>query len=120
MIANDLTPEIWNAISNLVGRSSTPRQIWFCKVAKVDAIRNLIWTEEFGQMAIPLAGFELEVTYYDTHGNPDEYVDRKTAKIKVVAPKKGSLVLILDPEGAKRFPVCLGVIQSKTGFWEGG
>jgi hypothetical protein len=38
---------------------------------------------------------------------------------EIVTPNVGELVIILDPWGVKRFPVCIGTVQSRVGFWEG-
>lgn len=134
MLATDLTPEIWNAIADLVGRSQSSREIYFVKVTKVDKKKNLVWAKDFGDVAIPLVSHLYGFSYYDTvpHGNAVAGQPIGTQKIKrqdktdkkpvyhthIIAPKKGQLIVVLDPWGAKRFPICIGVIQSKKGFWE--
>jgi hypothetical protein len=43
MEATNLSPEIWNAIADLIGRSQTAREIYTVKVTKVDKNKKLIW-----------------------------------------------------------------------------
>ena len=118
MRATDLAPEIWNAIADEIRRQSSPREIYFTKVMKVDAKRKVIWVQDFGHMAIPLVGHCYSFDYYDTTATGA--VQKKNAKAEVVMPKVGQMVVILDPWGAKRFPICIGVLLSKAehSLWE--
>lgn len=132
-VASDLAGSIWNAISDLVARSQQPREIYFARVTKADKIRNLIWTEDFGGLAIPLVSHTYSFSYFDTipdtadlgtgvvakHLQKREDPANPLYRTAIICPSKGDTVVILDAFGAKRFPICVGVIQSKTGFWEG-
>lgn len=135
MIAHNLSRQIWNGIADLVGRNRGQREIYFVKVARADAKKNLIWVKDFGELAIPLVSHGYSFAYYDTipvgnvtSGQPvdtnfirreDKTNTNKNFQTEVICPKKGDLVVVLDPWGAKRFPVCIGLIQSSSGFWEG-
>ena len=135
MIARDLSRQIWNGIADHVRRNRSPREIYFVKVARADAAKNLIWATDFGELAIPLVSHVYGFAYYDTvpvgnasEGNPiqsqrqrreDKTHHNKNFQTEIICPKKGDLVVILDPWGAKRFPICIGVIRSSKGFWEG-
>lgn len=128
MIARDLTREIWNAIADLVERSRSPREIYYAKVARSDQERKLVWVKDFGELAIPLVAFDVLGATYDNHPSSENVTEglpcpttttKRGVPTSVVCPKKGELVVILDPWGAKRFPICIGVIQSSKGFWEG-
>lgn len=134
MQASDLSPEIWNAIADLIDRSKSAREVYFVKVVKADKERGLIWVKDFGDMAIPLVAHNYRFSYYDTQptgANVTAGVPLPTKKVlradddnpvyraQIVPPKVGQLVVILDPWGAKRFPICIGPVQSKQGYWEG-
>lgn len=119
MMATDLAPEIWNAIADLVTRSSAAKEIYFVKVTKVDAKKLIVWAQEFGDLGIPLVAQSVQFDYYDTLDTGAVNV-RKNQPTKIVPPKVGQTVCVLDAAGAKRFPICIGVVQSKTGYWEGG
>lgn len=72
------------------------------RVLKADPVRNLVWLEETGDQPVPLIAFD--------------YKDEETgAKVKVVCPKKGDLVLVAFHLGTRRLPKCLGKVQS-TGW----
>ena len=132
-IATDLAGTIWNAISDLVSRSEQPRTLYFARVTKADKTKNLIWTEDFGGLAIPLVSHTYSFSYYDTvpdlanlttgavstHSQKRGDTVNSLYETQIVCPSKGDTVVIIDPFGAKRFPICIGVIHSKTGFWEG-
>lgn len=132
-MASDLSKHVWNGIADLVRRSQTPREVYFVTVTKADKARNLVWAKEFGDVAIPLVAFSRSFSYYDTvptgvsgatvttEKQKREDATHKNANYlaQVVCPKVGELIAVLDPWGAKRYPVCFGVVQSKTGFWEG-
>lgn len=123
MIANDLSAPVWNAIADLVQRSQLPREVYFCKVTKIDRARQIIWTEDFGAIGIPMVAHTFSFAYYDTTPTDVQHRDdpgNPAFQVKIVMPKVGQVVIVLDPWGAKRFPICVGVIQSKSGYWEGG
>lgn len=136
MQATDLTPEIWNAIADLVGRSQSSREIYFVKVTKTDKVNRLIWAQEFGDLAIPLVSHGFSFAHYDTipvgnvtSGQPvdtqkqrreDKTQSNPAYQVEIITPKKGQVVCVLDMWGAKRFPICIGLVQSKRGFWEEG
>lgn len=134
-IATDLSGELWNSIADQIARSASPREIYFVKVKKADKKKLLIWTEDFGDMGIPLVSFTTTFAYFDTQPTGANVVagtPLPTKKVKredktqvnpafqatLICPKVGQTVVVLDPWGAKRFPFCIGVIQSKQGFWE--
>lgn len=133
-LATDLTGSIWNAIADLVQRSRAPREVYFTKVTKADKIKMLVWAEEFGDLAIPLVSFTTTISYFDTEpygnvtsGSPvntrrqkreDKTQTNPAYETKLVCPKSGDTIIVLDLAGAKRFPICIGVIQSRSGFWE--
>lgn len=122
--ATELSPEIWNAVADSIDRSQAPREITFAKVAKRDQAKKLVWVEEFGNLGIPLVTFTSGFAYYDTDatGAVNKKEDR-TGKndayhTQIIAPRVGQMVVILDPGGQHRFPICVGVLQS-SGFWQG-
>lgn len=128
MIARDLSREIWNGIADLVGRSRSPREVYYAKVSRSDPENNLVWVKDFGEIAIPLVAHGHFMHYYDEHPTGANVVDgtpvatqttKRKGTVEIACPNKGDLVVILDPWGAKRFPICIGVIQSNKGFWEG-
>jgi len=133
MPANDLGKNVWNGIADLVRRSQSPREVYFVSVTKADKVRSLVWAKEFGDVAIPLVGFSRSFAYYDTVPTGVSGATVTTEKQKrsdatnknsnylahVVCPSVGDLIVVLDPWGAKRYPICVGVIQSRSGFWEG-
>lgn len=93
------------------------------QVIKADPKRNLIWLKEFGDRPVPLYSFEYDIEYYDTEPNgnvtsgqpvPTQLV-KKTARRKIVCPKVGDIVLVLQQHGSRRLPKCVGVLRS-TGF----
>ena len=132
--ATDLSPDIWNAIADLVARSSSSREVFFVKVKKVDKINKTIFVEDFGDIGIPLVSFNTSFSYVDTEpvgnavsGSPigtrrmkreDTTQTNPALQTVLVMPKVGELVVVLDPWGGKRFPICIGVLHSKAGFWE--
>jgi hypothetical protein len=134
MKATNLSRAIWNAMADLARRSQAPREIFFSEVVKADAISNLVWTKDFGDVAIPLVAFEYAFAYYDTQptgnvtaGQPvktksvrREDVTHKNANFKthVICPSVGDLVVILDVWGVRRFPVCIGLLQATGKAWE--
>jgi hypothetical protein len=132
-VATDLKASIWNAIADLVNRSQSPREVYFSKVTRADDILNIVWVEDFGTRSIPLVGFTQTIEYYDTvpdnadlgtgvvakHQEKRSDPENPVFATKYKCPRKGDVVIILDPWGAKRFPICIGVIQSRAGFWEG-
>lgn len=136
MKATDLSDEIWNAIADLVGRSQGQRELYFVRITKVDKSKLLIWTEDFGDLAIPLVAFKTSFSHFDTQptganvvaGVPlptklfkrsDSTGQNPVYQTQIVPPQVGEVAVVLDPWAAKRFPICIGIIQSKTGFWEG-
>lgn len=124
MRATDLHPKLWNAIANFVGKSTSTREIYFVSVTKVDAVRKIIYAEDFGNIGIPLVAHTSTFSYYDTQADGSvkkrEDPDNPAFQTEIVCPSVGQLVIVLDLWGAKRFPVCLGVVQSKPGFWQEG
>jgi hypothetical protein len=117
MEATNLSPEIWNAIADLIGRSQTAREIYTVKVTKVDKNKKLIWATDYGDVAIPLVSHDFSFSYFDTQltANPtttlpvrsklvkkeDKTQENPVYRVEIVTPKVGDLVVILDPLGAK-------------------
>lgn len=134
MKATNLSRAVWNAIADLTKRSTSPREVYFSEVVKADLVSNLIWTKDFGDVAIPLVAFEFSFAYYDTQptgnvtsGQPvntksvrREDVTHKNENFKthVICPSVGDLVVILDAWGAKRFPICVGLLNAGGKAWE--
>ena len=130
----ELPSGVWNAIYAAIKREAKPREVTFGKVVKRDATKRVIWLAEFGDLAIPLVHFNYSFEYLDTvpegnsvPGNPTNtnMVHRgdKTQKndayhVKVIVPKVGQMVCVLNPRGSFRFPMCVGVIQGQ-GYWQG-
>jgi hypothetical protein len=105
-------------IESLAGKVAGRRQDYFVTgtVVKSDLKRNLVWIKEFSDQAIPVVGFNYDVTYYDTDNTG--VVRKKTAKVKVHVPRRGETVLVARELGIQRLPRCLGVIQGR-GWNEG-
>lgn len=136
MIANDLTPEIWNSIADQIRRSTATREIYFVTVTKVDKVKLLLWADDFGDLAIPLVAFSNSFVYFDTQpvgnvtsGSPvpvqlvkKEDVTQQNPALQtvIICPDVGDVVVVLDPFGARTQPFCIGIVQSKSGYWEGG
>jgi hypothetical protein len=132
--ADDLAGEIWSAISDLIMRSIPGREITFGKVIKRDAAKKLIWVEEFGDLSIPLVSFGHSFAYFDTEptgvATAGQPIDKQTVRrsdptgnnpnfaTQIIVPRVGQMVAILNPRGSRRFPMCVGVFQSK-GYWQG-
>lgn len=122
MRASDLSPAIWNSIADLVQRSQSSREIFFCKVTRADKVRKLVWTDDFGGTAIPMVAHTFSFSYFDTTSSDVQKrddPDNPAHQTQIIVPKVGQTIVVLDPWGAKRFPFCIGVIQSKSGYWEG-
>lgn len=105
----------WQSISEMVKNAFRRKGEYFItgKVIKRDEDQKLVWMKEFGDQAIPIVGFDYEVTYYDT--NQTGSVISKKAKVKVIVPKIGATVVVALEFGTRRLPRCLGVIQG-TGW----
>ena len=126
MEADSLAPNLWNAITELVMRGASAREITIGRVTKRDTVNKVIWLEEFAETAIPLVAFDYSFAYYDTDNTGavkkrEDKTDTDPAyRTKMLVPKVGQQVVILDMWGNRRFPVCVGVIQSKLGsYWQG-
>lgn len=126
MYATQLSDAIWNAIADLVRRSDSQREVYHVEVTKVDKTRNVLFADEFGDIGIPVVAHSLGHSFYDTQ--PDGSVQKKGAdyetndayQAKIIMPMVGERVVVLDPGGSKSVPICIGVIQSPNGYWEGG
>jgi hypothetical protein len=134
MQANQLSSRIWNGISDLVRRSQSPREIYFVEVQKVDPIKKLIFAAEFGSLGIPLVAHTFGFSYFDTVPTTADLesgaVAAKSVKrqdttghntafqVEIMVPKVGEIAIVLDVFGAKAFPFCIGIVQSKAGAWE--
>jgi len=134
MIVTDLSSNVWNAIYDVIARSQKGREITFGKVVKRDETKKLVWLEEFGDLAIPLVFFGYTFQHYDTEpignvtsGQPvstkktlrqDTTNTNPNYQVQVMVPKIGQMVAVLNPAGSRRFPMCVGAIQS-TDYWTG-
>lgn len=119
MEADSLHSQVWNAIVEMIQRQQLSREIAFGKIIKRDVVNKLVWLEEFGQTAIPIAAFDMKLSYYDTTETGD--VTKRTEQSELVMPRVGQVAVVLNQSGNHRFPVCVGVIQSKSGtYWQGG
>lgn len=134
MTFTELPSGIWNAIYDAIRREAKPREVTFGKVVKRDAVKKLVWLKEFGDLAIPLVYFGHSFEYMDSvplgnesPGSPwvtrKEHRGDKTQKndafhTTVIVPSVGQMVCVLNPRGSFRFPMCVGVIQSKD-YWLG-
>jgi hypothetical protein len=122
--ADELHSDIWNRIGTMIDRTRARPEIRFGKVVRRDERRRLVWLEDYGDLAIPLVAFHFGFSYYDTDetGQPqlrsDPSGDNTSYQTKLLVPKVGERVVILDSGGAKRFPFCVGVIQSSE-YWQG-
>lgn len=119
MHATDLAPAIWNAIADEIRRQGSSREVFFVKVTKVDTKRKIVWADDYGSIGIPLVALSHQFDYYDTNSTAD-VIKKPDNATDIVTPKVGQTIVVLDPWGARRFPICIGVIQSKPGFWEEG
>jgi hypothetical protein len=130
----ELPSGIWNALYAAIQKAIPPREVTFGQVVKRDEIKQLVWVREFGDVAIPLVYFGTSFEYLDTtpvgnvtDGQPvnierqmrgDKTQANDAYHTKVMVPKVGQMVCVLNPRGAKRFPMCIGVIHG-TDYWQG-
>jgi hypothetical protein len=121
-IASDLSPGLWNALYERIRGSRPGSEIVIATVSKRDESKKLIWVEELGDVSIPLVSFDFEFDTYDTQADGSvskrDGTSNALQRVRVLTPRVGQLVAILQPNGIRRFPMCLGCIQSQ-GFWEG-
>lgn len=100
------------------------RTMSFQRVVKRDDVKHLVWTHTHGETAIPLVGFERAFSYFDTQPSgtlikrDDPSHTNPNLLTRIITPRVGQTVVILEPWGNQRFPVCLGVILSR-GHWTG-
>lgn len=134
MRATSLSRSIWNSLADLAKRTQSPREIYFSEVTRVDETRLLIWANDFGDVAIPLVAFRRAFAYYDTvptgvSGSVvTTRVDRREDKTHtngnyethLICPKVGDVVVILDPWGARRFPMAVGLLSNLQDAWNEG
>lgn len=107
----------WASIRSLVEKLVTQltggrRNFFTARVIKRDDTNKLVWVRELGAQAIPVVGFDYNVTYYDTDSTG--VVNRKNAKISPATPKVGEHVFIVLEMGAQSLPRCLGTIQGRN------
>jgi hypothetical protein len=125
MRATDLDPALWNAIADFVTRSTNEREIAFSVVTRVDTQLKHIFCEDFGDLAIPLVGFRTTFAYLDTDASGtaqwrgDKSQTNDFYYTQLVLPKVGETAVILDLAGAKTHAICIGLLLSEPGFWEG-
>ena len=111
MLATRLSQQVWAQVSELIARSSGNEEITRGTVIKVDAVNRNVFVKEFGETAIPLVGFDIQVDFYDTTTTG---VEKKTSIARAAMPKVGDLVVIARQGGARRLPLCLGIVQGKN------
>lgn len=130
MQADSLSPGLWNAITDLVRRQEAPAEISFHQVKKRDLAKKVIWVEEFGETGIPLVSFDSNFSYWAMRGSgnlvltkiQDTTPDQTDPALRtnLLVPRVGQMVAILNPSGNRRFPICVGVLQSALGtYWQG-
>lgn len=81
------------------------------RVMKVDKTKKLVWLREFGSQAVPIIGFDYDVTYYDTDNNG--ITRRRVTKATVRMPRIGQTVLVAREMGISRLPRCLGILMGR-------
>ena len=126
MRATDLAPAVWNAVADEIRRVGERRIVFFVEVTKVDTQRRILNVTEFGDIGIPLVSFTRTHSYYDTQADgtvqkrsdPDGTNDAFHSQI--VLPNVGDTVVVIDLDGTKSAPFCIGVVQSMPGYWGGG
>lgn len=111
MIADRLTNRLWAEITNRIAEMGSNDEVVRGVVIKVDANNRTINVKEFGDTAIPLVCFDYNVTYYDSTASG---VVKKTAIVEVKMPHVGDLVVILKQGGARRLPLCVGIVKGKN------
>lgn len=122
--ADNLSSPIWNAIADQIDRVAAQHEIVFAPVTKVDPVLKIIYADGFGEMGIPLVGFHFSFSYYDTQDDGallwrgDKTQKNPIYRAEIVMPAVGDIALILDLAGTKSYPVCIGTLLSKSGFWE--
>lgn len=127
MRATDLSPELWQGIQKRIEQSIPRNEIVMSTVTRRDKDNMLIWVEDFGELSIPLVGLVTGFEYFDLSDLGDTlrfdatYRATKTYSLGIFKdnpelPKLGDRVILLVPFGVERFPMCLGVIQSKN-YW---
>lgn len=127
MEADQLSGDIWNAIADMVRRSTAPREIVYSNIKKVDKKNKVIFVEDYSETPIPLTSFAYTFAYFDTlsTGVVQKRYDPTSGSdpaylVTPVMPRVGQRAIILDPRGNGRFPVCIGVIVSEKGsYWQG-
>lgn len=126
MYAEQLSDAIWNAIADLVRRNGSQREVYHVTVSKVDKARKVLWADEFGDIGIPVVVHSLGQALYDTQPDGtlkkrgEDYETNDAYQAQIIMPQIGDTVVVLDPGGSKTVPICIGVIQSPGGYWEGG
>lgn len=124
----------WNAIRDMIQQLLPAESVVFDRVTKRDTVDKLVWTKEYGNLALPLVSFQYGFAYYDTqlNANPTNALPVRSHQVRredltnqnvnfktrLIVPKVGDMVVILDRYGIKRHPVCIGVTESKN-FWMG-
>jgi hypothetical protein len=125
MIATDLDPAVWNAIADQIRRTIAQREIVFATVTKVDAVKKHIFCDDFGDLAIPVVAFGTSFAHLDTlaDGTTTWRGDKTQANTfyhtQLILPKVGDTAVILDLAGSRAFSICIGLLLSEPGFWEG-
>ena len=111
MFATRLSQQVWAEINDAISKVKTNSEITRGQVIKVDATNQNVFVKEFGETAIPLVGFDYDIEYYDSTASG---VVKKTYIAKPRMPKIGDLVIIARQGGARRLPLCLGIVQGKN------
>jgi len=109
--ATQLSTQVWAEINRAIARVNTNSEITRGQVIKIDASNRNVYVKEFGETAIPLVGFDIDIEFYDTTPTG---VQKKTYIAKARMPQVGDLVIIARQGGARRLPLCLGIVQGKN------
>lgn len=100
-------------IESMVPQLTGTRRDYFVTgtVKKVNKTKKLVWLSEFSAQAIPVVGYDYDVTYYDTDSTG--VVRKKVTKATVRMPRVGQVVLVARELGVSSLPRCLGVLQGR-------
>jgi len=119
---NNISNKEWDTIYESIERMQRGSEFVQGKVIKRDPVKNLIWIDNMGDIAIPIFAFDYIVKYYDKYINPDyifgsagapKYVtEAKEAIVSVICPQLGDTVLVVKHYGSRILPKCIGVLKS--------
>jgi|SRR5215471_2180403 len=113
MISEAEWQSIRTMVESVVPQITGSRKDYFVTgtVKKVNKTKKLVWLAEFGTQAIPIVGYDYDITYYDT--DQTGIVRKRVTKAVVRMPRVGQVVLVARELGVSSLPRCLGVIQGR-------